>query len=726
MKNFLLYYEQVMTILNEARGNILHSLWEAMFRSENKIDSNLKYQDMSDEQKRDLNSYKEKQQKLLDKYVDKYDSNTQTWIINVFKTGQQLFKDEDLEKICNMIDELNDRKKRGFITSNEGNLNKLNFTGLSELLAKTEIVKTNYGKNKIIKEDGDWKIIKLEKYDDAKVLIDNNQNSWCVKKQHNFEKSYDPPYYAFYKQNKPYALLNISIKKKSPVIYLKDVHDDKFTEIEPEFETQMDWLLFKYLKLKEENFDDIGDMEIFLKTYPLKYYVLFKKEDIRFYAKRNNNLKLYYKIIEPHEHDDTIEGKLHRAIVFDDNDVAIQILDSEKDIHLTQDKHFGLNSWFISAIQGNTKLIQKLLKETNVSVNDIDINGNSALILSCLGNHYNVVKILLEQNGLNFNIVNKNGLTAIVAAVETVNLKLVKELLKYGDKIDFNIQYHLRNDNLTYSDVTPTMLCCMKGYERIFKELLVYHEKINLMNAHHFNNRTPLHYACYIGKIGIVKELLKYEHHSFNRIDKYSQTPLMIACEYDHTDIVKEFLKHSDKIDFTKRGHDDKNILMLSYRSNIIIWEELLKVLINVNFDFNQLGGFDTTILYILSLYENNNEKLELLLKYASDKIDFNITDTDRDRTALLVACYYGNYKNVQILLKYGDKINFNIRDKDGYTSLMMNIAHNDKDAIIETLKYIKNFDLNIKDNDGKTALDHAKRNNLKDIENLLIKFGAE
>ena len=60
------------------------------------------------------------------------------------------------------------------------------------------------------------------------------------------------------------------------------------------------------------------------------------------------------------------------------------------------------------------------------------------------------------------------------------------------------------------------------------------------------NGETPLHYACKIGNLEIVKILCPFAI-GFNAISVQQMTPLHFACENGHTEIVKFLLDHSQK-----------------------------------------------------------------------------------------------------------------------------------------------------------------------------------
>ncbi len=94
----------------------------------------------------------------------------------------------------------------------------------------------------------------------------------------------------------------------------------------------------------------------------------------------------------------------------------------------------------------------------------------------------------------------------------------------------------------------------------------------------------------------------------------------------------------------------------------------------------------------------------------------FLLENGAEDRGSLSAAVYKGDKELIQLLLEKGADIN------NG--ALISAIYSNNKEMIQLLLE--KGADVNYEDIDGNTALDYAKRNGNKEIEELLLKYGAK
>ena len=63
------------------------------------------------------------------------------------------------------------------------------------------------------------------------------------------------------------------------------------------------------------------------------------------------------------------------------------------------------------------------MKETDINVNDRDIDGESALMLASLFDHLDIVREIVKIEGINVNDTNNNGYSALsmVAAALSAN-----------------------------------------------------------------------------------------------------------------------------------------------------------------------------------------------------------------------------------------------------------------------------------------------------------------
>lgn len=150
-----------------------------------------------------------------------------------------------------------------------------------------------------------------------------------------------------------------------------------------------------------------------------------------------------------------------------------------------------------------------------------------------------IVKILLDH-GANVNDVSEHGETALILAVRDNNLRLVKLLIEA--KADVNVFVPIPN----YNDgkVPLVSVALGKRYFEIVKCILAVDTldvKIKEKNL-----RSPLHIACALGNLEIVK-LMVERNFNINEITVSLKTPLLLALDSGHFRVA-EYLLEQDKI----------------------------------------------------------------------------------------------------------------------------------------------------------------------------------
>ena len=98
-----------------------------------------------------------------------------------------------------------------------------------------------------------------------------------------------------------------------------------------------------------------------------------------------------------------------------------------------------------------------------------------------------------------------------------------------------------------------------------------------------------------------------------------------------------------------------------------------------------------------------------------------SVTASSVNETNFLAAAFDGHADMIRILLE--KPININVKDKDGFTALMMATDQNHMDVVQILIK--KGADVNARENAGNTALSLAADRGYADIADLLIAAGA-
>jgi len=119
----------------------------------------------------------------------------------------------------------------------------------------------------------------------------------------------------------------------------------------------------------------------------------------------------------------------------------------------------GVMGWFLAARNGDTTVIQELLKGS-IDVNVKDAQGMTALMEAASNNHVATVEALLDK-GANINQQNDGEYSALMLAVRGNRIATVKILLTKGADVNPN----------TNRVATPLMLATRRGYIEIVKLL---------------------------------------------------------------------------------------------------------------------------------------------------------------------------------------------------------------------------------------------------------------
>lgn len=235
-------------------------------------------------------------------------------------------------------------------------------------------------------------------------------------------------------------------------------------------------------------------------------------------------------------------------------------------------------------------------------------------------------------------------------------------------------------------------------------------------------NMPPLHAASYEGKLDDVKVLLKEPGVSVNQVGgPYSDTALICACCGGHTDVVKHLLSLPSIEVNARTGKEDTALGEAARRGKT----EVVKVLLECkDVDVNADGNYCCAPLHYACLYGHVDIVAELLKQ---PKININARNLDGE-TPLHSALVHKMLSRVSIdvrvkvvnLLVSHPEIKINIETvRDGYSSL----HYASMNGHIEALKILlshKDIDINTIDNYEKTSLDHAMKQGLKDVIEIL------
>ena len=268
---------------------------------------------------------------------------------------------------------------------------------------------------------------------------------------------------------------------------------------------------------------------------------------------------------------------------------------------------------------------------------------------------------------------------------------------------------------------TPLILAIILNNMEALSLLMEYNVDVFMFNSRQVS---AIHMAAYNGNVDVVNSLLKAgvppDHH-----DPFTKfTPLMAAASSNQKEIVKLLLQNGADKDF--QSTDGYSALMFACKAgNVLTARVLIKAGANPNLKtiahavLGTEGGV-TALYLVCCLYAEDTVKL--LLEYHADP---NISSDD-GRTPLMAACFFRQYKVVNLLLQAGANVNSQTDHNQGKpTALMIAVYANDTTSVSLMLN-ANDIDVNLQDSEGRTALHWACRNGNNEMIEHLLKAKAD
>ncbi|CAG2251336.1 unnamed protein product [Mytilus edulis] len=280
-------------------------------------------------------------------------------------------------------------------------------------------------------------------------------------------------------------------------------------------------------------------------------------------------------------------GPLYMASHQGHTDIVKLLLERDACVNLTDPD--GRGPLLQASHQGHTDIV-KLLLERNTNVNIFDNDGYSPLIRASLNGDTDIVRLLLERNPdpCDNTTLSTSGVNIIDSP------SLVQPLMKH--KPDINAQTFDGGNALYFSaikgniEITHLLLenkadsnICINSKQYI-TDTLHNHPKNTSSSVTQYVSKkstdyafdvvagsSPLHIACFMGRIDVVRCLLDHNA-NINMTKEDGTTPLFYACEVEHSDIVHLLLdKGADTQICRLDGKSPLNIATDNGNSSIII-----------------------------------------------------------------------------------------------------------------------------------------------------------
>ncbi|XP_063408881.1 ankyrin-3-like [Mytilus trossulus] len=340
-----------------------------------------------------------------------------------------------------------------------------------------------------------------------------------------------------------------------------------------------------------------------------------------------------------------------------------------------------------SCNNGNLKVTEVLLKQSNASVNICGNDGWYPLHMAASEGNSDLIKILVRHKG-KVNKQMKNGMTPLYLACHCGHLLAVKLLLER--KADAK-----KCENERWS---PLNIACSNGFMEIADVLIVHGADVNTDNN---TGQTPLYNACRQNNTNLVKSLLHHQADA-NKCTHNGWSPLHKASSQGNAEIVNTLLIHGASVNqCNENGFNPLHVACADGNENTA------EILIKAGAAVNKVNRTGNTAL-LLACNNRHNEIAKLLLDNGAE---VNSPADDR-RTSLYSASEGGNIDLIKILMEHDADVNFQM--KNGMTPIYIACVNNHIETVKLLLRY--NADINKCEETGWGPLHVASHSSHKEL----------
>ncbi|XP_034942443.1 putative ankyrin repeat protein RF_0381 [Chelonus insularis] len=429
----------------------------------------------------------------------------------------------------------------------------------------------------------------------------------------------------------------------------------------------LDSLLENKAKLDER--DEDGET-------PLHYVVLNGKVDVvDILLKRGADYKLENKNGLMPFHLAAKQVNLDMIKVFLDNNVDANIVNSRANINFQDEAG---NTPLHHAVMNNNREFLQALLECNADPAIKNYFGKNVLhfALTCIGGD-NCIQDILDSN-VDIDAVNRDGETALHLAIQWNDDNIVKLILKKNPNIDMK-------NNIGDTALHKTV---KRKHCHMVELLLKNGANVNLKDG---SEKTVLHLAIELDELNIIPLLLENKANA-NLKDASGNTVLFLAAKLSKipAEIIKYILNYTNDID----AKDDCGRTALHYAA-LNTPDRILEVLLKAKADVYVKDSEGNTPLRLTVSWENrcvrDFKSMKVLVNYQAD---VNAVDNDM-RTPLHHACWNKN-----------EDMSVNCADKFGKTPLHYLVEKSSRFYDFHELLLKFGADINIEDKEHNTVID--------------------
>ena len=349
---------------------------------------------------------------------------------------------------------------------------------------------------------------------------------------------------------------------------------------------------------------------------------------------------------------------------------------------------------------------------------------------------YPAIKKFL-RDGMSPNVQNEEGdtpLHIVAQNMDIINGPIVRDLLKYGAKVDME----------NYIHKTPLITAVEFARSDLIKKLVENGANVNHVQKE--SGSTPLRYAIYKDNLKIFRLLLelgakvKVPTNELSPIEKVFMSPLHEACIIGRSEskakietrlrILQEVLQQGAEIDVVnKNGETPLCMAMRTHQGHSV--KMLLQYGANPNRKDRSIinGAGNSSVLHEAigtACYDDDQHleedvsNIKELLRYGAN---INALD-DNNMTPLHIAIADGKLRIAHELLNYGPEVNTICSENN--TPLSCAIDHESADLVEMLLRLGADPNFHINFNAGESVLNYAVMEGHMEIVAKLLKYGAE
>ncbi|KAF8010563.1 hypothetical protein BT93_J1258 [Corymbia citriodora subsp. variegata] len=251
---------------------------------------------------------------------------------------------------------------------------------------------------------------------------------------------------------------------------------------------------------------------------------------------------------------------LHVAAGIDNADILRALLEVIPDKRLAAEKNYRGDTALHVAARAGTIRSAELLLSCGRIVDVANDTGNTALHEAVKKGDAKLTRLLLSRASSSVFQANKESKCPLYLAVETGDSEILELLMEAMDENEvpwFRMQ-----------GMSPVHGAVMHGRLEMLKKISkLKNELFDLRDA---GGRTPLHLAAYVNYVDGVKFLANEFALSVFEDDEDGYLPIHVACKMGHLKIIKELLRHWSDPEELQSLKEGQNILHIAAKCGMV------------------------------------------------------------------------------------------------------------------------------------------------------------